>query len=183
MYAPLFLPSPPALCRYLFPLLCVVYVRATAVSSSSSRSSSRSSRSSSSGSSSSSSSSKSSCLRVIFIRAAGINSVNSMCILFSTYNNSTSAILFLQPFFPSPDLLASHCSEHLSYVLFCSVFFFFCSLFLRCGLICCVLAPGTLSTLLIAFNLLYLDESRLFDLLCFAVCDHIIFVRISLDYS
>ena len=41
-------------------------------------------------------------------------------------------------------------------------FFLFFSLFLWSGLFCCVLVPGTL-----ALHLLYVDELRLFGLLCF----------------
>ena len=56
---------------------------------------------------------------------------------------------------------------------FLSLFFFFVLLssFLRSGLLCCDIVPGTL-----AFHLLYLDKVRLFGLLCFTVCDHIIFI-------
>ena len=56
----------------------------------------------------------------------------------------------LQPFPFLSDLLASHSSEHLSFVLYCFVLFsFFFSLlffphFLWSGLFCCVLVPGTL---------------------------------------
>ena len=46
-------------------------------------------------------------------------------------------------------------------------FVVFIFLFLWSGLFCCVLVPGTL-----AFHLLYLDELRLFGLLCLTVCDH-----------
>ena len=56
-----------------------------------------------------------------------------------------------------------------SFSIFFFLLFFFCfSFFSRSGLFCCVLAIGTL-----ALHLLYLDELRLFGLLCFtAVCDH-----------
>ena len=85
-------------------------------------------------------------------------------------SSSARMLFFWQPFLS--DLLASHSSEHLSFVLLCflfrSLFFFFFLLFFSwSGLFCCVLVPGTLS-----FHLLYLDKLRLFVLLCFTVCDH-----------
>ena len=56
----------------------------------------------------------------------------------------------------------------------CFVFYFiflFFSFFSWSGLFCCVLVPGTL-----ALHLIYLDELRVFGLLCFTVvCDHRIY--------
>ena len=65
---------------------------------------------------------------------------NRYLFLFSTY-----AVFFLQPFLSD---LASHFSEHLPFVFFCFLLFYF---FLWPGLFCCVLVPGTL-----AFHLIYL---------------------------
>ena len=54
------------------------------------------------------------------------------------------------------------------FLIFFSFLFPFFPLFLWSGLFCCVLEPGTL-----ALHLLYLDDLRLFGLLCFTVvCDH-----------
>ena len=98
--------------------------------------------------------------------------------LFRTYSrcsSNKSSFSFLS------NLLAAQPSKHLSFVSLFFPFSFFssslCSLFLWSGLFCCcVLVPGTP-----ALHLLYLDELRLFGLLCIAVvCDHKICTSISL---
>ena len=64
---------------------------------------------------------------------------------------------------------SSHSSEHLSFV-----FLFSFSLFSWSGLFCCVVVTGALT-----FHLLYLDELRLFGILCFTVvCGHRTFVSL-----
>ena len=64
----------------------------------------------------------------------------------------------------------------LFFLFFFSLLFPFLSFFSWSGSFCCVLEPGTL-----ALYLFYIDELRLFGLLCFTVvCDHRI--CISLDY-
>ena len=58
-------------------------------------------------------------------------------------------------------------TSRFSFVFFYSFFSFLSHFFLRSGLsVCCVIVSGTA-----AFHLLYLDELRLFGLLCFTVCD------------
>ena len=104
------------------------------------------------------SSSSSSCC---FVRATHV--LHSICF-------SSARMLFLQPFL-SDLLITFFKTPAVCFALFCFVFLFssssFVSLFVWSGLFCCVLAPGTL-----AFHLLYLDELRMFGLLCFTVCGH-----------
>ena len=60
------------------------------------------------------------------------------------------------------------------FVSISSFLFSFFSFFLYSGLFCCVLVPGTLG-----LHLFYLDELRLFGLLCFTVvCDNIIGISV-----
>ena len=97
--------------------------------------------------------------------------LSSCCLVRATGICSSPArmLFFLQPL---SDILASHSSEHLSFVLLCLSLLLFFSLlvflfFVMSGCFWCVLVPGTL-----ALHLTYLDELRLFGLLCFTVCDH-----------
>ena len=113
-----------------------------------------------------------------FVRATPVTFFVLFCLcnryvfLLSTYGVPLAIAAF--PFLSH--LLASHSSE-LLFVLLCFLFsFLLFSLFLFflwSGLLCCVLVPGTL-----ALHLLYLAELRLFGLLCFAVCDHIISISL-----
>ena len=95
---------------------------------------------------------------------------SSCCFVRATGTCSSSAriLLFLLPFvsvlcitfFRTPVV----CFALFFFLLFFFFFFFF---FIWSGLFCCVLVPGML-----AFHLVYLDEFRLFGLLCFTVCDY-----------
>ena len=163
-FAPLF-PSTPAICRYLLPLVRVVFASETAV-----------------------------VFFVLFCPSDSsylfrvVSPVQQKVYVPLQHVHSSSCSLSF-PFLS--DLLASHSSEHLSFVLIRFVFFFcfvlfclvlpclvlfcfvlfclvlfsfsLCCLFLWSGLLCCVLVPGTL-----ALRLLYLDELRLLCLLCFS---------------
>ena len=101
------------------------------------------------------SSSSSSCC---FARATGICS------------SSARMLFFLQPFFPILYRILQSiyllCIFHFSFFLFFSFFTVWLVLF--------AIVLGTL-----AFHLLYLDEVRLFGLLCFTACDHTICFSLS----
>ena len=139
LFAPLF-PSPPALCRYLLPLVRVVFVRETTV--------------------------------IFFVFCLCNNSdlrvdlsaqqVSVPLQHVRCFSCSLSFPIFLH------HILQKTCRLFcfVSFVpFFSSIFFFFLSLFLSwSGLFGSVLVPGTL-----AFHMLYVDELRLFGLLCFTV--------------
>ena len=161
--APLF-PSPPALCRYSLPLCLLLFVK----------------QQSSSSCCFVSATAASDLLRVFFPRGTYIIIV---CVLFSTTyvwcssGNCSLSFPFLS------DLLGQLSSEHLSFFWLCFIFLFFSSFFLFFPFFlwsrlfcCCALVPGTLT-----LHLLYLNEMRLFGLLCFTVvCDHIFCISLSI---
>ena len=96
---------------------------------------------------------------------------NRYLFLFSTYGVPLAIAAFTFLF----DLLASHSSEHLSFVLLCFLFsfLFFVYFFLFLSFLVVWLILLCYRTRYSSTHLLCLDELRLFGLLCFTVvCDH-----------